>query len=233
MSQDLNRRIILAGFLIVTGIVLLLRNLNLLPGVPAYLFSWPMVMILFGSFILLAKQRIIPGLFFIGVGLYLLLPDITGIYIDSFRNFWPLFLIIMGIVIALRANSSSWYSRHKSHKTESGLDWVDIVSLLHKNKIIISSQNFKGGKITNILGATEINLLNAKLSSGKNYLDIVTLFGGTTLIVPNDWNIDTNGLSVFSGFSDKRETKYAGPDEPVLFIKGTSIFGGAEIINHK
>ncbi len=233
MSQDTNRRIVLAGFLIIIGIVLLLRNLDLLPGVPDYIFSWPMLMVLIGTYILLTKQRIIPSLIFIGIGLYFLLPDIVGVYISHLWMLWPLILIAIGISMVLRGRPSYHDHRFKSGSKESDTDFVDIISIFSGNEKIISSQEFKGGKITNIFGGTEVNLLNAKLAQGNDYLDIATIFGGTTIIVPANWNVKVDIVSVFGGFADKREIKETNFSEPVLFIKGVSIFGGGEIKSHK
>lgn len=233
MSQDTNRRIVLAGFLIIIGIVLLLRNLDLLPWFPEYVFSWPMILVLIGTYILLTKQRIIPSLIFIGIGLYFLLPDIAGIYISHLWMLWPLILIAIGISIVLRGRTS--YHDHHFHMgaKESDMDHIDAVSIFGGDEKIITSQDFKGGKITNIFGGTEINLLNAKLAPGNNYIDIVTLFGGSTIIVPSEWNIKVDMLSVFGGFGDKRELKEANPSLPILFIKGITLFGGGEIKSHK
>src|SRR3990172_2250504 len=101
MSQDTNRRIVLAGFLIVIGIILLLRNFDLLPWLPEYVFSWPMLFVLIGTYILLTMQRILPSLVFIGVGLYFLLDDIFEIDLGNLWMLWPLLLIAFGISLVL------------------------------------------------------------------------------------------------------------------------------------
>jgi predicted membrane protein len=233
MSQDTNRRIVLAGFLIVIGIILLLRNFELLPWLPEYVFTWPMLLVLIGTYILLTKQRIIPSLIFIGIGLYFLMDDIFEIYYDDFWMLWPLILIAIGISLVLRGRSS-YYDRHsKPGSKDSDLDYIDNISIFSGNEKIINSQEFKGGKITNIFGGSEINLLNAKLAAGNNYIDIVTVFGGSTIIVPANWNIKVDILSIFGGFVDKREYKETNPAEPVLYIKGFTLFGGGEIKSHK
>ncbi|HLF35667.1 MAG TPA: DUF5668 domain-containing protein [Cyclobacteriaceae bacterium] len=233
MPQDTNRRIVLAGFLIVIGIILLLRNFELLPWLPEYVFSWPMLLVLIGTYILLTKQRIIPSLIFIGIGLYFLMDDIFEIYYDDFWMLWPLILIAIGISLVLRGRSA-YYDRHsKPGSKDSDLDYIDNISIFSGNEKIINSHQFKGGKITNIFGGSEINLLNAKLAAGNNYIDIVTVFGGSTIIVPANWNIKVDILSIFGGFVDKREYKETNPAEPVLYIKGFTLFGGGEIKSHK
>ena len=233
MTQENNRRIVLAGFLIIIGIVLLLRNFQLLPWLPEYVFSWGMVLILIGTYILLTKQHILSSMIFIGIGLYLLLRDIVNIYIPNFWMLWPIILIAIGISIVLKGRST-YYDRHfKGSNRDIDLDFIDSISIFGANEKSINSQEFKGGKITNIFGGSEINLLNAKLAPGNNFIEVVTIFGGCTIIIPSHWNVKVDMLSVFGGFVDKRELKETNPNEPVLFIKGVSMFGGGEIKSHK
>ena len=58
------------------------------------------------------------------------------------------------------------------------------------------------------------------------------MFGGTKLVVPEDWNIKITVTSVFGGFSDKHrmlpvESTY--DKETILIIRGFVLFGGGEI----
>ena len=118
---------------------------------------------------------------------------------------------------------------------ESEMDYIDEISIFSGGEKIITSQDFKGGKITSIFGGSEINLLNSQLSSGTNYIDVFTLFGGSVLIVPSHWNVKVDMVAIFGGFADKRDFKSEGldKDEPELYIKGVTLFGGGEIKSHK
>jgi len=235
MSQETNKRLVLAGFLIVIGIVLVLDNFNLVPFLPYWLFRWPMIFVLIGTFILLSRQAIFPALIFIGVGLFLLAPDIFSVYIDRFWDLWPLILIIIGMALLLRNRSPRYVGRRSSSDKETDMDFIDEVSIFGGGEKIISSQNFKGGKITNIFGGSEINLLNARLAQGTNYIDVFNLFGGSTLIVPSEWNVKVDMVAIFGGFSDKRDYKKEdlGNNLPELYVKGVTLFGGGEIKSYK
>ncbi len=57
------------------------------------------------------------------------------------------------------------------------------------------------------------------------------MFGGTTIVVPNDWNVVMNVTSIFGGFSNK---SIKDPNVPIdltkhLIIKGLVVFGGGEL----
>ena len=57
------------------------------------------------------------------------------------------------------------------------------------------------------------------------------MFGGTTIVVPNDWNIVMNVTSIFGGFSNKSvKDPNANVDlSRTLIIKGLVVFGGGEL----
>jgi predicted membrane protein len=69
------------------------------------------------------------------------------------------------------------------------------------------------------------------MAAGNNVLDTFSLFGGTTIIVPAGWNVKVEVVSVFGGFSDKRERmpNLVFDQEKTLQIKGVAIFGGGEV----
>ncbi len=65
-------------------------------------------------------------------------------------------------------------------------DILDDISIFGVSEKALTSDNFKGGSITSIFGGSEINLKGCKLSDGTNVIDVLFVFGGTTLIVPGD-----------------------------------------------
>ena len=72
---------------------------------------------------------------------------------------------------------------------------------------------------------------NCKLADGDNVLEIIAIFGGTTLIVPNDWRVNLDILPIFGGFGDKRikDPNKTFLEGRSLIIKGVVLFGGGEI----
>jgi hypothetical protein len=105
------------------------------------------------------------------------------------------------------------------------------LSILWGTKKMITSNNFTGGKATSIFGYSEIDLTNCKLDNKSVVIDILGIFGGSTLIVPKEWNVVLDVFSLFSGFSSKiRRTPETKVDmEKTLIIKGFVIFGYGEV----
>ena len=113
--------------------------------------------------------------------------------------------------------------------TEDQITINAVFSGIEKN---IISKEFKGGKINNLFGSTELDLSNADLN-GIAILDISQAFGEITLTVPSDWHVETDLSQLFAVVDDYRENKYRTRDsDKVLTLKGTSVCGSIEIQNN-
>ncbi len=217
----------LGGILILLGVLFLLDNFNILSfTIPEYLFQWQVILIIIGL-ILLASRNNSSGLILIIIGLIFLFPD-----------FWPLLLIGLGIYFLINQdNRHSKKFKHYKGKNDFDNtedipgDYIDEMSLFGGGTKNISSENFKGGKITAIFGGTEVRFNQSKLADGENVIDIVALFGGATLVVPQDWYVIVKLVPIFGGFSDKRvkDPHMVYGNDKVLVVKGVVLFGGGEI----
>lgn len=108
-------------------------------------------------------------------------------------------------------------------------DFIDSVSIFGQVKKNIYSKNFKGGEIVNIMGGADINLIQADIKHPV-ILEVVQIFGGTTIIVPSHWKVNPEMTAIFGGVEDKRFINNIAVDNSKnLIIKGTSIFGGITI----
>lgn len=98
-------------------------------------------------------------------------------------------------------------------------------------KKTIFSKDFKGGKVNNLFGSTELDFSNADLT-GAAVLDISQAFGETTITVPNDWRIETDLSQLFAVVDDYRNNVYqTKKSDKVLVLKGGSVCASVEIQN--
>ena len=118
-------------------------------------------------------------------------------------------------------------NEYKKYET----DKLKNLSILWGTQKSITSNNFKGGKVTSIFGYSEIDLTECKLNSNSVVIDVLGIFGGSTLIVPKEWNVVVDVFSLFGGFSNKiRITPETKVDmEKTLTIKGLILFGFGEL----
>lgn len=232
-QKKFHGRSILGIILVLIGIALIARSLNVFPsGLADDLFSWPMILVVLGIIFLSSKSNNTTGWILLIIGAVFLLPRITSLPYSFREVFWPVVFIGIGLLILFKSLGS--IRRRGNPKTSgSSIDFIDEVAILGGNERKISSKSFKGGQITSILGGSQIYLLDARLAPGENVIELFTLFGGSTLIVPSDWNVKVEVTSIFGGFSDKRSVieSQEKEDEGVLIIKGIALFGGGELKN--
>jgi hypothetical protein len=225
---------VIAGLIVVAvGLIFFFREAGYY--FPRWIFSWEMLWIGLGLFIgFRTSFKNFIWLPLVVIGSILLIDDIFP-YSDISDYLWPMVIIAVGLFIIFRPgkkkiNWQDWDARNSAMSaSEDFLDSTVVFGGVKKNVI---SKNFRGGDVTSIFGGTDVNLMQADLN-GKIVLDITNIFGGTKLIVPPHWKIETKDLvAIFGGIDDKRpqlsDTSMVD-DNKVLVLDGTCLFGGIYI----
>lgn len=220
---------------------------------PGWFLSWPMLLIGIGIFSGLRHnfQRG-PWFILIIIGGIFLADDMSE-NLSVRPYFWPIIFITAGLYIIAGGKRFGRWNRSRnrddlyteqqtsnlsldnpSYTTEDDFsfadtnDVIDITAIFSGVKKNVLSRNFKGGDVVAIMGGAEINITKADLGS-KAVIDIFTMFGGTKLIVPPDWDVQSNVVAIFGGVDDKRPPTSLTNLSKVIYLEGTCIFGGIEI----
>ena len=228
-------RAIFGVVLLFIGAALIANQFNFIPfQIKDAIFSWQAILIIVGVVMLSRRENHFSGYIMIGVGTFFLIPQFIDLPFDYRGLFWPVFLVILGILLIFR--STSLFGGFGESRTNIGFDddYLDDVNIFSGHNRKINSMSFRGGKITSVFGGGTYDLTSAQLAPGVNVLDQVTVFGGSKLIVPNDWDIKIEVIAIFGGFADKRGKLpiQTSASEKKLIIKGVAIFGGGEIISY-
>ncbi len=199
-----------------------------------FIFTWQALLILLGIIFISNKESKGTGVILIAIGGFFLLPRFFELPYYWRSLFWPSMLIILGLVVIFggrrHGGKKAFFG---SNSRSSSEDYLDDVAIFGGGDRNVSSQQFKGGKITHIFGGSKYDFSRARLAPGENHLELVLAFGGTKLIVPEEWDIKIEVTSVFGGFSDKRVRTIVERDrEKTLVITGVNVFGGGEIVNY-
>ena len=227
-----DKRVVLGGILIILGGIFLLNTMDILHFRFAHVvFSWPFIMLVIGVFILINTEKKFLGGILSGIGALFLIPRIFPEVDYNAGIIFPVILIVLGAYIILKRRKVDSGSTPFSDSSQVNKDKIDDVSIFGGGTEIISSGNFQGGNVTAIFGGSEINLMNCQLADGDNILDVLCIFGGTTIIVPKEWNVVINVTSILGGFSNKaiRNPSIVIDQSKTLHIKGLAMFGGGEV----
>ncbi len=230
--MESNRNIgrgIIGIVLILIGVAFIGRTLDFFPRqIMHYVFSWKMILIVLGVIFISTRENKTTGWILLIIGLMFLIPDVVHIPYSIRRLFWPSVLIIIGLLIILRSTSV-----RRSSEQSGSSDYIDDIAILGGGDQVITSENFKGGRITALFGGSKIDLTKATLAPGQNVIDVFCMFGGSAIIVPENWNVKVDVVAILGGFSDKRHIK-SGTTMDVgkeIVIKGFVMFGGGDIKN--
>lgn len=110
-------------------------------------------------------------------------------------------------------------------------DYLKVTTIFGEVKKIVITKRFQGGEVVNIFGGTDVNLIQSDIQ-GPVVIDVFQLFAGMKIIIPSHWKVQSDVVSVFGEVDDKRFTQgIPQDDQKVLYIRGTSVFGGVTIKN--
>lgn len=240
-TNKLTSRTILGGVLIVIGALFLLQNFHIIPfNVENVIFSFPSLLVLIGTVSLINSRNKLFGAIILVCGVLLMIPRLFPFLGDIDEDIIvPVIIVIFGLYLVLRNNQRGQAQGDKFGKPngwrlrndgEINKDKIDDVNIFGGGTKFIRSENFQGGSVTAVFGGTELDLTDCKLAPGDSVLDIVAVFGGMEILVPENWNVRVDVFPLFGGFTHKVRRIPADMDTTrTLFIKGIVIFGGGEI----
>lgn len=230
-------------FIVGAGVLLLAFKLG--APLPERIFSWPLGLIAFGLLLCLRHNFRSPaGLILILIGTLNFVDRLNpGLRLHEYIA--PLVIICIGLIVAFRPRRSCGFGRRwkekyandpnqrwnrvEDEKKNDNADYINSISVFGGVKKNILSKNFKGGEITCFMGGAEFNLSQADIQ-GQVVLEVTQVFGGTKLIVPANWHIKSEVVTVFGGMEDKRPLQAGNMNyDKVLLLIGTTVFGGIDI----
>lgn len=144
---------------------------------------------------------------------------------DFFAILWPLIIISIGVSILIK--------REDNHITSSEgkiqEDRIEETFSFSDSKRKITSQSFKGGRVTLSFGELELDLREAKLNKDGAKLEVSANFGEVRIYVPKNCRVLTKGSVFLGSWNPKLEKSSA--EKPVLEITGNVSFGEVNILD--
>jgi predicted membrane protein len=231
-------RLIFGVLLVILGAIFLFDTLEYIDfNITHIVFSWPSILFIIGLITFVKANNKTLGAILMLIGGLFLIPRIFPNVQISGDIVFPLIIIFIGLLIIVKGGFRRFNGRifSSEDQKEFSSDRIDEIAIFGGGEKNINSPNFKGGNITAIFGGSEINLSNASLAPGQNVIDVLAIFGGCTLIIPQNWNLVVDVFPIFGGFSNKiiRSPEVVVDTTKTLIIKGTVIFGGGEIKAYK
>ena len=223
-------QLVIGLIIIVVGLLFMLDHLGFLEA-GAYLRYWPVLLMIYGLSRMSGgpnrNRGMVTGGLFAVVGLLLLLRNLDVITF-SIWHFWPLILVFIGVMLVWRAFGKRVRPVGNGGDRADGDSQIHVFAMLGGVERRNSSQDFKGGEITAILGGCELDLRGASIRDGEAVIDVFTFWGGIDIRVPADWAVSVESMPLMGGCEDKTGGERSGQTKH-LIIRGYVVMGGLEI----
>lgn len=218
-------RVILGGGLILLGVLFTMDNLELVDA-EQWLRFWPLLLVAFGASKILSGIGLsdwVGGAIWIAVGGWLIAYDMDLVPY-SLVDLWPLIFVALGVTLIARAFGGP--------RSKDGVDTGAVVhgfAFMSGVERRSSSQEFKGGSLTAIMGGCEVDLTRARVPSGEASLDCFAFWGGIEVRVPPTWTVTSRVFPIMGGFEDNVVPSEGEEQTGRLVLTGWAIMGGVEV----
>jgi predicted membrane protein len=213
------------------GCLFLLDNLTIW-DFQQYFRFWPAIFVILGVVKLLdtnsPKGRFL-GVVMIAVGGWMTLNQLGFLHFRLRDVLFPMIMIGVGLLVVFKGFTGRRLLDAKTPVPDGTDATVDTTAILGGFQRRITSQNFRGGEISAMLGGCELDLREASIEGEPAVINVFAMMGGITLKVPTDWTVILNGTPIMGGFEEKTVMPKEGTKK--LIVKGYAIMGGVEVRN--
>ena len=178
--------------------------------------------------------HVVIGLCVMALGVALVLDRLGVVAAEQVLRFWPIGLILFGASIMWQAIAAApdgtvngrrqdipigpaiWlvllglffthaFERRGSAERSDNSENVKVFALMSGDQRTSAGARFRGGEMTALMGGARLDLRGATLAPGESaVIDVFTLMGGATLMVPKGWTVDVQATSILAGIKDDR-----------------------------
>lgn len=223
---------IIGLLLVLVGAGLLLDAFNVLEFSDALHMWWPSALMVIALVQVASGSGSIVGsgvLFTIGALLQLSKLD----YLPGgfWSAFWPIVIILIGASMLMNRRKKKIFSDPMNIGPIS-VDGsrIDRTAFFGGADCQVVSDDFTGGNMTAVFGGIKADFRNAKIKDGNALLSLTAVFGGVEIRVPDNWVVIVKGTPIFGGI-DESGRRFPNVNEPgpTLVLDCTVVFGGVEI----
>lgn len=215
------KRLSLGLLIILSGILLLLANIDAW-NTRELIGKWWPVLLIAGGALTWSKNRAenVWSVFLMALGAVLLLNRLDVTDVDVGDVVGPAIIIGFGVMLVMR-------SRQRP-ELPSGRNREEITAILGGTTNKNTSKDYEGAKVTAVMGGAELDLSHAVVKKSA-VIDVFVVMGGLELRVPQDVIVKSRAAYLLGGMEDKTSPTSKTDDAPVLYIDGTVLMGGIDI----
>lgn len=202
------------------GIILGLNALDI-THINFFFEGWWTLFLIVPSLIgLVSEREKISNLIILLIGILLFL---SARNIINFQTIWKLFLPIILVLIGLYLIFKNTFKKSFTLKTDNNLK--EYAATFSSQNLNFAKEKFENCHLTSVFGDIKLDLRECDLKK-ENIIKVEAIFGGITILVPDDCLIKVGSNSLFGGVSNKKKSIDA---KKIIYIEATCLFGGVDI----
>lgn len=218
--------LLLGIILVVIGIIFGLNALDI-TDINVFFDGWWTLFIIVPCFIGLFKNEDKSGNLIgliIGLCLFLGCQDIL-----KFELIWklmiPFIIVMIGLSLIFKDTINSKVKKEiKKLNKQEGKEYY---ATFGGQTLDFSNEDFDECELNAVFGFVKCDLREAKIDK-DSIINASSIFGYTTILVPNNVNVKVTSTPIFGGVIDERKRK--NKDSKItLYINATCMFGGVEL----
>ena len=87
--------------------------------------------------------------------------------------------------------------------------------------------------VVNVLGGADLDLREATLTAPEVTIWVISIFGGSDIVVPEAVHVELSSFALFGGDDLKLEGPEPAPAAPVVHVRTVSLFGGTDVTTRR
>jgi predicted membrane protein len=213
-------RVVLGLCVMLAGLVLALDSLGFIEAGNIFRFC-PLILVAIGAMKWMSPvPQKMSAFIWIVAGVALLLVFLGRM---SFGGVWAMILFLVGAKIA-------WKALRPAALPRDADSVIDLMQFMGGTKTVVTTQDFKGGQATAVMGGCEIDLRHASMPEGRAaVIDTFAFWGGIEIRVPDDWEVVSQGGAALGGFVNNARSQPGSKRR--LVVTGLAVMGGVEVKN--
>lgn len=213
--------------LITLGVLLGVKALGIIDFDIFFPGWWTLFIIVPCTISLFTDSDKVGDLIGIGIGVALMLACLNVI---DFSMIWKLVLPVALVLIGLSIIFKDVFKKKiidGMERIEGTYKGKEYWSTFSGQNLNFSGEKFEGCKLEAVFGGIKCDLRGAKISEDV-MIKASAIFGGVTIIAPENINVQVISNSLFGGASNKHEAK-SDKSKKTIYVDANCIFGGVDV----
>lgn len=165
----------------------------------------------------LSRPRTAAGIGLLLAGVVLLLDALAVVDLwATGGGWWPVLLVIAGVVLVLRRSPEG-----RTARTGSAM------AVLTARTVQVIDRPYRGGRISVLLGHADLDLRQAAIEAHGARVTVRALLGNASVTVPPGWAVQVTPRLLLAGLDT--DVLPAGDGAPVLSVRGTAVLSDVHV----